>query len=76
MQTLISVTEQERRALRRAMSINEFCRRYNVGRTLAYDEINARRLRARKVGKRTIITDDDAEEWLKNLPTINGSAAA
>jgi hypothetical protein len=76
MQTLISVTEQERRALRRAMSLNEFCQRYNVGRTLAYEEINARRLRARKVGKRTIITDDDAEDWLRNLPVINGSADA
>jgi len=76
MEQVISVTEVERRARRRAMSILEFCERYNVGRTLAYEEINAGRLRARKVGKRTIICDDEAEAWLKSLPVINGGAAA
>lgn len=76
MQQVISVAEAERRARQRAMSIPEFCMRYDVGRTKAYEEINAGRLRARKVGKRTLISDDDAEDWLKNLPLINGSAAA
>jgi excisionase family DNA binding protein len=55
---------------RRAMSIAEFCQRYGTGRTTAYQEIKAGRLRARKCGKRTIITDDDAEAWLRDLPTI------
>jgi excisionase family DNA binding protein len=72
MQTLISATEQERRARQRAMSVDDFCNRYNVGRTKAYEEINAGRLRARKVGTRTIITDDDAEDWLRCLPLIGG----
>jgi len=76
MEQLTPVTEAERRAWQRAMSIPEFCQRYNVGRTLAYEEINAGRLRARKVGKRTIISGDEAEAWLKSLPVINGSAAA
>jgi excisionase family DNA binding protein len=54
----------------RAFDINEFCRRYGIGRTTAYDEIKAGRLRRRKVGKRSLITEDDAEAWLKDLPTI------
>ena len=70
MQTLVSATEQERRARPRAMNINEFCARYNVGRTLAYDEISGGRLRARKVGTRTLIVEDDAEDWLRSLPLV------
>jgi excisionase family DNA binding protein len=72
METLISAAERERRARQRAMSVDEFCERHNVGRTLAYGEISAGRLRARKVGRRTIITDDDAEDWLRCLPFIGG----
>ena len=45
------------------MSIQDFCERYDIGRTKAYEEINAGRLRARKAGRRTIITADDAEDW-------------
>ena len=61
---------QQRRAQQRAMSIAEFCETYGPGRTTAYEEIKSGRLRARKVGKRTIITDDDAEDWLQRLPVI------
>ena len=35
-----------------AMSLPEFCRRHNIGRTKAYEEIKAKRLEARKCGKR------------------------
>jgi excisionase family DNA binding protein len=54
---------------KRAFSINEFCGRYGVGRTTAYDEIKAKRLLVVKVGKRTLVPRDAAESWLKNLPT-------
>jgi excisionase family DNA binding protein len=72
MEQMTAVTEHEPRSRQRAMSLPEFCERYNVGRTLAYEEINAGRLRARKVGKRTIISHDDAEDWLRSLPLIRG----
>ncbi len=54
----------------RAMSIAEFCRRYSIGRTSVYEEIGTGQLRAKKIGRRTIITEDDAEEWLRRLPTM------
>ena len=66
----ISDTERERRARQRAMSLAEFCRRYGPGKTKAYEEIKFGRLRARKIGKRTVITEDDAEDWLQHLPVI------
>jgi hypothetical protein len=35
-----------------------------------------RRLRARKCGKRTIIGDDDAEDWFGNLPLVPADPGA
>ena len=69
----ISEAERQRRALQRAMSIDEFCQRYGIGRTTAYAEIKEGRLRARKCGRRTIITDDDSDEWFQHLPVIGGA---
>ena len=56
---------------RRAFPIREFCLRYGIGRTHAYQEIAAGRLRAVKVGRRTLITHDAAEAWLAGLPELN-----
>jgi excisionase family DNA binding protein len=63
----------ERAAQRRGFSVNEFCERYPAGRSTAYEEIAAGRLRARKIGRKTIITQDDAEEWLRNLPAMTAA---
>jgi hypothetical protein len=54
----------------RAFGIEEFCGRYSVGRTTAYAEMKAGRLRRRKVGKRSIIAQEDAEAWLRWLPIV------
>jgi excisionase family DNA binding protein len=73
----ISEAERKRRARQRAastqqraLSIDDFCKRYSVGRTAVYDEIKKGRLRALKVRKRTIIAQDDAEAWLQGLPAL------
>ena len=72
----LSEPEQPRRAQsesKRAFSIAEFCDRYGPGRSKAYEELKSGRLRGRKVGKRTIITEDDAEDWLRRLPEIEAT---
>ena len=61
---------------RRAFSIREFCDRYSIGRTRAYEEIAAGRLRAVKVGRRTLIPKDSAEAWLAALPDSKGEPEA
>jgi hypothetical protein len=66
--------ERQRRELQRAMSIRTFCKTYDIGRTSTYTEIKAGRLKVRKIGRRTIITADDAEEWLSRLPTLDEAA--
>lgn len=55
---------------RRGMSIDEFGRRYGIGRTKTFEEIKTGRLRAKKIGRRTIIAEDDAEVWLRQLPCV------
>ena len=52
------------------MSLAQFCERYGLGRTKAYEELKRGRLRGRKIGRRTIITEDDAEDWLRHLPAM------
>lgn len=46
-----------------AYSIDSFCRAYSIGRTLAFAEMKAGRLKARKAGRRTLILREDAEAW-------------
>jgi excisionase family DNA binding protein len=55
---------------KRAFSISAFCERFDVGRTKVYEEIKAGRLRAVKAGKRTLITDGAAADWVEKLPEL------
>jgi excisionase family DNA binding protein len=67
---MLSEKERQRRAKQRAMSLAEFCERYGIGRSRAYKELSSGRLRGRKSGRRTLISLDDAEDWLRNLPAM------
>jgi hypothetical protein len=44
---------------RRARTVKQFCADYGVGKTLTYAEMKAGRLRAVKVGFRTLILHED-----------------
>jgi excisionase family DNA binding protein len=54
--------------IRRALSVEQAAKAAGVGRTLLFEEIRKGRITARKVGRRTIITTDDLDAWLKSLP--------
>jgi hypothetical protein len=69
-----SERERQSSSQRRGMSIEDFSERYGPGRTKTFEEIRAGRLRAKKIGRRTIIAEDDAEEWLRQLPTVEVKA--
>jgi hypothetical protein len=64
----ISETERQRRAQQRAMSIARFSEDYAVAKI--FEELKSGRLRGRKIGTRTIISQDDAEAWLQRLPAV------
>jgi hypothetical protein len=46
----------------------------DVGPTKLREEIRQRRLRARKLGRKTIITAFDLEDWVARLPDIHDVA--
>ncbi|GHD07674.1 helix-turn-helix domain-containing protein [Tianweitania populi] len=51
-----------------AFSVEGFCEAFGIGRNLVYDQIKDKRLKIRKVGRRTIIRAEDAKAWLDALP--------
>ena len=68
------MTERERARRdeqRRASTINEVCDRNHVCRETIYQQIRLKRLRARKVGKRTLIFPEDEQAWRDGLPVLN-----
>ena len=50
-----------------ATSVEEFARRYGLGRTKAFDLIRRRELQAVKVGRRTLVPIVAAEAWFASL---------
>lgn len=55
-----------------ADSIEAFCERYQIGKSTTYVEIKAGRLKAVKVGRRTLIPHNASAEWFKSLPPAGG----
>jgi excisionase family DNA binding protein len=53
-----------------AYTIDEVCRRVQVGRSYIYGEIRAGRLRARKLGRLTRVLTPDLAAWLDAAPAI------
>ena len=51
-----------------SFSIVEAARAASLGRPTIYEALVAGRLRARKVGRRTIILEEDLREFLRSLP--------
>jgi hypothetical protein len=53
---------------RQAFGIEDFAKAYGIGRTIVFSEIKAGRLRAVQLGRRTLITAEDARAWLSAFP--------
>ena len=58
-----------------AMTCKEFCERYRLGMTTLYEEFKGGRLRAVKVGRRTLILNRDALAWEHSLAGVGTRAA-
>jgi len=46
----------------------------SIGRTTVYAEIKMGRLKARKLGRKTVVLDSDLRAWLESLPAIKSAA--
>jgi excisionase family DNA binding protein len=62
-------------SVRFAYGISEACLVSCVGRTTLYAAIKSGDLRARKVGRRTLVTADDLRDWLNSRPTTHEGRA-
>jgi len=58
---------------RLAYRVEDFAFAAGIGRTTVYAEIAAGRLKARKVGKRTLILDEDGRAFLSSLPELQAA---
>jgi hypothetical protein len=56
--------------LQKSYSLDEFARQNDIGLTTVRGEIRSGRLVARKIGRRTIITPEDANDWRNRLPKV------
>jgi len=54
-----------------AYGMDEAAEAAGIGLTKLREEIAAKRLRARKLGSRTIITRDDLVDWAARLPDVH-----
>jgi len=54
-----------------AHSVAEFAQLVGLGRSYIYEEIKKGNLRVRKAGRRTIILEDEGQDWLSQLPVLN-----
>jgi excisionase family DNA binding protein len=61
---------------RAAHSIAETCALTGLGRDSIYSAIRSGKLLARKLGRRTLITDDDLRQFLAGLPRAGGHEQA
>jgi excisionase family DNA binding protein len=61
---------------REAFAVREFCARYGICRQTFYDEVRRGRLRAVKLGKKTIVLRTDAEAWVATMPALELSVTA
>ena len=56
--------------LQKSYSLDEFARLNDIALTTVRGEIKSGRLVARKIGRRTIITPEDANDWRNRLPKV------
>jgi hypothetical protein len=56
--------------LQKSYSLDEFARLNDISLTTVRGEIKSGRLVARKIGRRTIITPEDANDWRNRLPKV------
>lgn len=55
-----------------AYDIKSFCKAFNVSRSFVYEEMKAGRLKAVKVGRRTLIPRANALAWLNSGERVSG----
>jgi hypothetical protein len=69
------LVEMETTMKDRLISVSEFKSRFCVSHTKFYREVAAGRIRIRKMGRSTRISEADAKMWFDGLPVRSGGDA-
>lgn len=56
-----------------AYTIPEVCEKFRISRTTLYVQIKSGRLKARKIGRKTLVLEPDLNTWLASLPFTDDS---
>jgi excisionase family DNA binding protein len=59
---------------KRAKSVRQFAEDWGLGESTVWKLIRIKRLKAVKVGSRTLITDENEDEYARNLPRVGEAA--
>lgn len=51
----------------RAITVDQFCRAYSLGRSKFYLLVRDQKIKTLKVGSKTLIATDEAERWFRSL---------
>jgi excisionase family DNA binding protein len=63
-------------SVREVFAVSEFCERYGICRETFYQEVRRGRLRALKLGAKTIVLKTDADAWVATMPPLELSVTA
>lgn len=55
------------------LTITEFCKSVNLGRTVAYRLINEGKVKAVKLGKKTLIPRSSVDDFIASLPAYQNT---
>ena len=63
-------TENDKTTGKLLFSVKEFCEMVGIGRTTFYQEVKAGRIKAKKVGRSTLIPKSELERFIEELPSF------
>ena len=63
-------TENDKTTGKLLFSIKEFCEMVGIGRTTFYQEVKAGRIKAKKMGRSTLIPKSELERFIEELPSF------
>ena len=63
-------TEYDKTTGKLLFSVKEFCEMVGIGRTTFYQEVKAGRIKAKKMGRSTLIPKSELERFIEELPSF------
>ncbi len=66
-----SLTKEKEKKMSQLIPLREWCKANGFGITTGYKLLKEGKIKAHKVGKLTMITQEEAQKFISNLPEYN-----